>query len=215
MWHILAVGLPLDFAAPKPGETGPQIARRAANTGAFVGVAHPNWYSLTESDARSLDSVHAVEIFNGVAVDANDKQDSWHLMDVLLDRGFRYLAYAADDAHFTKKYADFHRGWVQVKSELLEPGSLLAALKAGHFYSSTGPEIHDIQLTAGRILQIVASPAARIFVTGRGSKAQRVWGNGICEAEFDLSDFDSPWCRVTVRDERGGRAWSNPIWLEA
>ena len=28
-----------------------------------------------------------------------------------------------------------------------------------------------------------------------------------------LKDFDSPCCRVTVRDARGGRAWSNPIWL--
>src|SRR2546423_1178378 len=29
LWHILSVGLPADFAPNLPGETGPQIARRA------------------------------------------------------------------------------------------------------------------------------------------------------------------------------------------
>ena len=212
-WHILAVGLPLDFGRPGADESGPEIARRAAAAGAFVGVAHPNWYSLSEGDARALGDVHAVEIFNGIAVDANDKADSWHLMDILSDRGLRAFAYAADDAHFTERYADFQRGWVQVKSESLEPAQLLAALKAGHFYSSTGPQIYDIHLGDDRVLTVRSSPVARIFVTGTGSKADRVWGNGIDQATFDLSGFDSPWCRVTVRDEQGGRAWSNPIWL--
>ena len=213
MWHILAAGLPLDFAHPTDTETGPQIAQRAVHAGAFVAVAHPNWYSLTETDARSLGDVHAVEIFNGIAVDANDKYDSWHLMDILSDRGLRYFAYAADDAHFTELYNDFQRGWVHVKSESLEPGALVDALKAGHFYSSTGPRIHDIRLETGGNLTVRSSPADRIFVIGKGSKARRTWGNGVTEAEFDLSDLESPWYRVVVRDVAGGRAWSNPIWL--
>src|SRR5437660_10665730 len=29
-WHIVAAGLPLDFAPPSAGETGPQLAARAA-----------------------------------------------------------------------------------------------------------------------------------------------------------------------------------------
>ncbi|RME65360.1 MAG: phosphotransferase [Caldilineae bacterium] len=211
-WHILAVGLPLDFPPPPEDETGPQIAARALAAGAFVAVAHPNWYTLDEADVTALGQVHAVEIFNGVAVDANDKADSWHMLDIMLDRGKRYFAYAADDAHFTEKYNDFQRGWVQVKCERLEPESLLAALKAGHFYSSTGPEIYDIQVTPGAQLSVRCSPAERIFLTGRGSQARRVWGNGVTEAVFDLSDWTSPHCRVTVRD-RNGRAWSNPIWL--
>ena len=49
LWHILAVGLPLDFApthtpqfTPIPDqETGPEVARRAHDAGAFVAVAHP------------------------------------------------------------------------------------------------------------------------------------------------------------------------------
>lgn len=214
IWHILAVGLPLDFAPPAEDETGPQIAARAKEAGAFIGVAHPNWYSLTEADVAALGPAHAVEIYNGVAADANDKPESWHILNVLLDRGQRYFAYAADDAHFSPNYHDFCRGWVQVKAETLAPDALLAALKAGAFYSSTGPEIHDIALADDGRLTVACSPAERIFLTGVGSAVQREWGNGLTRASFDLSEWSSPYCRVTVRDARGGRAWSNPIWLE-
>ena len=46
----------------------------------------------------------------------------------------------------TDNYHDFRRGWVHVKAEELSPEALLTALKAGAFYSSTGPEIYDIDL---------------------------------------------------------------------
>lgn len=211
-WHIVAVGLPLTFKPPTDDESGPEIAQRAMAAGAFVGIAHPNWYSLSQADALSLGTVHAVEIFNGVAVDANDKADSWHLLDLLSDRGHHFHAYAADDAHFTESYDDFQRGWVHVKSKSLEPDALTAALKAGHFYSSTGPQLHDISIESGQ-LTVRCSAAERIFVSGHGSKSQRAWGNGLTEALFDLDRLDTPWCRVVVRDRTGGRAWSNPIWL--
>src|SRR5688500_4260571 len=43
-WHLLAVGVPLDFAVCTDDEDGPRLARRAADAGAFVAIAHPNWY---------------------------------------------------------------------------------------------------------------------------------------------------------------------------
>ncbi len=63
-WHLLAVGLPLDFAPTKDGETGPALAARAAEAGAFVGIAHPAWYTLTLADALSIEAAHAVETYN-------------------------------------------------------------------------------------------------------------------------------------------------------
>jgi predicted metal-dependent phosphoesterase TrpH len=41
LWHILAVGLPIDFPPAPPHETGPQLAERARAAGAFVAIAHP------------------------------------------------------------------------------------------------------------------------------------------------------------------------------
>lgn len=212
LWHILAVGLPLGFAQPVEGETGPQIAARALQAGAFVAVAHPYWYNLTETDTLSLGPVHAIEIFNGTSLDHNDRPDSWYMLEMLLERGHRYTACATDDAHFNPNRHDAGLGWVWVKSESLNPESLLEALKDGHYYSSTGPEIFDIQIGDGTVY-VRCSPAQRIFVTGCGYHARAAWGNGITEAELDISNMSSPYCRVTVRDVHGGRAWSNPVWL--
>jgi hypothetical protein len=213
LWHILAVGLPATFAPPSPDETGPEIAARAVAEGAFVAAAHPNWYTLTEADILSLGEIHAIEIFNGVACDHNDRPNSWHIADILLGRGNRYTACATDDFHANPAYEDFGRGWVWVKSESLAPEALLAALKAGHFYASTGPRIHNIEVIPGKSIAVSCSPANRIWVTGIGSRTRRVDGNGISEAEFNLEEFNSPYCRVTVRDVHGQQAWSNPIWF--
>ena len=72
LWHILAVGLPEDFEPshtpefkPVDGqESGPEIAQRARDAGAFVAIAHPHWSGLTEADYKSIESAHAVEIYN-------------------------------------------------------------------------------------------------------------------------------------------------------
>jgi hypothetical protein len=214
IWHILAVGLPLDFAPGKDGETAAELAQRAMEAGAFVAAAHPSWYALTERDLADLGPVDAIEVFNGTAVDHNDKPDSWAIADVMLGRGLRYTCCATDDFHGKVDRADFGLGWVQIKAPALDPAALLHALKQGHFYSSTGPLIHDIQMTKGDKLIVRCSPANRIFVTGKGSVSRTVFGNGITEAEFDVSKLASPYLRVTIRDARGGRAWSNPIWFE-
>jgi len=213
-WHILAVGLPLDFAPPTPVESGPELAARALEAGAYVTAAHPNWYTLSEADILSLGSIHAIEIFNGVAVDHNDRGDSWHITDVLLGRGMRYTVCATDDFHANPMNADFSRGWVWVKSESLEPESLTAALKAGHYYSSTGPQLHHVEVHPGEKLYIRSSPVNRVWVTGRSSLTRRIDGHGLTEVELSLADFNSPYCRITVRDIYGRQAWSNPIWFD-
>ena len=100
-----------------------------------------------------------------------------------------------------------------VKSESLDPDALLEALKVGDYYSTTGPEIYDIQIIPGDMITVRCSPASRVFVTGNGWTAESVSGNGLREVELDISNFNSPFGRITVRDDNGGRAWSNPFWF--
>jgi hypothetical protein len=214
LWHILAVGLPLDFAPTPPDQTGPELAARALAAGAYVAAAHPAWYGLTEEEVLALGPVHAIETYNSTAIDHNDRPDSWYMLDLLLNRGHRYFGCAVDDAHFQPSRDDALRGWVQVRSETLEPAALLAALKAGHYYSSTGPEIYDIRVIPGDRVIVRCSPASRIFVTGYAWNTVFAYGSGITEAELSLEKFNGPFCRVTVRDEQDRRAWSNPIWFE-
>lgn len=210
LWHILAVGLPLDFAQPSRGETGPQISARANAAGAFIGIAHPAWYSISLEDALSLESAHAVEIYNETCLTLNDRAESWYVSDQLSIRGRRLFVYAADDAHFVGR-PDDGRAWVQVRAERLTPEDLLAALKAGQFYSSQGPELHDVSINEDRI-QLQCSPASTVIVSGRGARSSRLFGSNVTRADLSLKDFSS-FCRVTVVDALGRRAWTNPIWL--
>jgi predicted metal-dependent phosphoesterase TrpH len=213
LWHILAVGLPLTFKPGPKDETGPELAQRALAAGAFVAAAHPSWYSLSENDILSLGNIHAIEIYNAVSADYNDRPESWHIADTLLAKGHRYSTCATDDYHAVPDRYDLGRGWVQVKSESGNPDDLLAALKAGHYYSSTGPEIHTIEISGDK-LYVRCSAAERIFVTGKGAKATHAAGYGLVEAEFNIAKFQDSYCRVTVRDTHEGRAWSNPIWFD-
>ncbi len=213
-WHILAVGLPPDFSPTRPDERGPELARRAAEAGAFVGIAHPAWYGLTPADAESLaGAAHAVEVYNHSTLEDNDRSDGWYLADALLAEGRRVDAYAADDAHLREGAPDAFGGWVEVRSEALEAGEILAALKRGHYYSSQGPEIEAVEVGQESVV-VRCSPARGVFLGGRGTARARALGEDVRECELSLASFAGSYFRVTVMDAAGRRAWTNPIWLD-
>jgi hypothetical protein len=214
-WHILAVGLPLDFAPMTDDEDGPAIARRAFDAGAYVAIAHPHWYSATIEDARSIDSAHGVEIFNQTCHMSNDRGYGWYLADLLLSEGRRLTALATDDTHAKDDRPDMFGGWVMVKAESLEPDILLEALKAGSFYSSQGPLIHDINVSDDRTtVTVETSPVASVQVSGRAQRTRDFHGRAITTCTLSLDRVQNDHFRVTVIDEYGKRAWSNPIWID-
>lgn len=222
LWHIVAAGLPLDFEPTGEEETGVDLARRAAAAGAFIGIAHPSWSQLSRDDGRAIEVAHAVEVYNHCCAVECDRGDGWYLMDQLLNDGRRLTAFATDDAHFHYGDYDAFGGWVEVKAESLEPELLLEALKAGHYYATQGPRIHEVSLD-GEDLTVASSPVNTISVTGGTSRAVSRIGRAITRATLDLSGLDkswlpqqsrSPWLRVSVIDQHGKRAWTNPIWLD-
>jgi len=219
LWHIVAAGLPLDFPRNLDGETGAQVARRAHEAGAFIGIAHPAWSQLTMEDGRAIDCAHAVEIYNHGCAIENDRGDGWYLLDQMLTEGHRLSAFATDDAHF--KTPDHFGGWVHVKAESLDPDALLESLKQGLYYSSMGPQIHAIEMN-GKEISIACSPVDTITVLCGTSRTMVRNGRAITEASFDLAKLEkgwllkkqSAWFRVVVIDNGGKRAWSNPIWWD-
>jgi len=211
LWHIVAAGLPLDFAPRARDETGPELARRAAAAGAFIGIAHPAWYQLTVEDGLALDAAHAVEVYNHDCFVECGRGDGWYLLDELSNRGRRLTAFATDDAHF--KSEDAFGGWVHVKCESLEPEALVAALRAGHYYASQGPRIHELAID-GAELRVASSPVDSIVVAGKGTGTACRRGHDITEASLDLKKVSGPYFRVSVIDAAGRCAWTHPIWRE-
>ena len=152
-------------------KTRPAPPSRAAPppAGGFIGIAHPSWSQLTIADGEAIDVAHAVEIYNhGCAVE-NDRGEGWYLLDQLLNQGRRLNAFATDDAHFHHGDFDAFGGWVHVKAESLDPDAILEALKAGHYYSSQGPRIHELSVS-GKEVTITCSPVNAITIMGGTSR---------------------------------------------
>ena len=142
-----------------------------------------------------------------------DRGNGWMLADVLATRGMRFSTTAADDAHFKTARPDTLGGWVHVKATSLDPDTILVALKDGCYYSSTGPQIHSVEFVDDKIV-VECDPAIAIYAGGRGSVRAYKRGDGITRAEFPISPFLNAFCRITVLDEKGNRAWTSPIWLD-
>ncbi len=211
MWHLLAVGLPEDFAPTPPEETGPRLAARALAAGAFLAIPHPGWYALTAADANTIPGAHAVEVYNHTSQLRTERGDGVYLADQLLAEGRRINLIAVDDAHF--KSPDAFGGWLMVKSERNEPEPLLEALKTGAFYATQGPLIHDIAWGENEV-EVVCSPALCVMVLGRGSKADQSVELGQTRARLSIAQLKpGGFARVVVADAQGRRAWSNPVYF--
>lgn len=253
-WHIVAVGLPIDFGPLRSGETGPQLAARAAEAGAFVVLAHPASSGASVADLMSIPDAHAIEAYNEISSALSDRADSWYHVDALLSAGRRVTAIGADDAHFRTTMPPFpntkaemsmsdpngfireiqatavdplatesgeeapagFKAWVWVRAERLDPDLLVTALRAGDFYTSQGPQIHDLVVDEDQsTLHVVSSPARSVFATGRPDYfSQSRNGSHLTHTTFSVQAYRGSYVRVTVVDRAGLRAWSNPIWLD-
>lgn len=210
-WHLLAVGLPLDFGPLRNGETGPELAQRCLDAGAFVAFAHPTWYGLDMDDAASIPGAMAAEIYNHTTMVRTSRGDSSLFIDQLLNRGRRIGIIATDDAHFESP--DWLGGFVMVKAESRDPVHLLTALKAGHYYASQSPQIHDIRYGADNV-EIHCSPAAAVMVLGQGSRAAQKVEPKLTRVTLPLGRIKTGgYARVVVVDADGRKAWSNPVWF--
>ena len=211
IWHIVANGLPIDFVCPDANETAADLVSRAQAAGAFVSLAHPEWYSMTTDETISVAAAHAVEIYNHSCVISSSRGSGITIADYLLNEGKRISFTATDDSHFV--LPDWGGGWVMVAAEELSQSALVAALKAGHHYASTGADFIDLQIEDG-VLTLHTTPVDNIVVSGEGHLALASHGKNITVARFDLSEFRSKWFRITIRGSAGQMAWSNPYFMK-
>ncbi|MCP3916014.1 MAG: hypothetical protein GY711_10700 [bacterium] len=159
-------GLHLDaFVAPAAGDSP-----RAVMNAAFARVAeqeertgrpmlahlnHPNFqWAMTWEDLAAIEHYPFFELFNGHRGVGNHGDATRPSTETMWDRALvvrlesgRGVLYGVgtDDAHnyHGKPTARPGRAWIQVRAESLEPAQLIAAMRAGDFYVSTGVELED------------------------------------------------------------------------
>lgn len=126
----------------------------------FAHLNHPNFvWAVTAADYKKLEHARFFEVYNGHQL-VNNKGDSLHQgTEEIWDEVNTYFAQqnkpllygvAVDDSHNYHKIdtmrANPGRGWVQVKSRVLHPDSLIQAMERGDFYASTGVRLQNISM---------------------------------------------------------------------
>lgn len=216
VYWVNAIGVPEDFAPPGDGEPHAAAIRRAAQAGAYLVFLHPGLTNFLDFDRLPVEVLDAVETYNhnGAAV-WPDQAEARYAVDALLARGHRLHVAVGDDAHFEHPWDRFG-AWVEVRASRLDPEALLAALKAGAYYSTQGPRIEDVRVDGDRV-HVTCSAARAVALTGiHGWRSDVALGTPdlLRTAVLDLAKLRSPYWRLTVTDAEGCRAWTNPVWRE-
>jgi hypothetical protein len=210
-YHVLAIGV---NSMPIVQNSDPQATIDAITAvGGLSIVAHPYWHDHSIEDLLTLHGHTGIEIFNtGCWLEINKGHSLVH-WDAVLRRGQRIFGFANDDSHWF--YPDYGRGWVMVCASRPDQPAILEAIRKGHFYSTMGPEIYDIQLD-GRQVTVHCSPARSIFLIGdyhHCPAAAQTWGgNPLTEATFTL-DPQQEYLRVEVVDMEYQSAWTQAYFI--
>jgi hypothetical protein len=133
------------------------------------------------------------------------------LWDAALEEGVTLWGVASDDAHDYSNAAKAKYpaggGWVVVKAAR-DPKAILAALDAGHFYSSNGPVLERAEVDGDELVVAVAAGekgSYSIDFIENGARVKRVKGRS---ARRNIPAVG--YLRALVTRGDGTKAWVQP-----
>jgi len=209
-YHVVCLNIPDDFQMPT-GLDAQGMIDLVRSAGGEVILAHPYWCGLTINGLRAVTGYIAIEVFNTTCMRFGGKGISSVLWDNMLNVGLVVPAVATDDCHHA---GDPCKGWAMIKLQELSPGAVMEAVRTGCFYSSCGPTIEDFRVEQG-VATLRCSPVMEahfVCETWHGFSFRAEEGKSITSAECELRD-GTRYVRAELVDEKGRRAWTNPIFL--
>ena len=225
--HVLALGVQADPVIPE-GEFAPlqEVVRWIAENDGVPYLAHTYWSGLRTDQWEDCDGLVGIEVWNAgceLEVGRGDASLQW---DEALERGRNLFALATDDSHHPGYDSGFAWTWVRAAEKSQE--AVLAALRSGSFYGSTGPEITGLDVEDDAIT-VRCSPAESVtLLSGRARGARANAGRlgyphnsqilardsaGLITACRLERPWSTPYGRIEVADTMGRRAWTNPLWI--
>ena len=157
------------------------VEESAKRTGreTMLHVNHPNYkWGVTAEDLAAVVGERFFEVWNGVDGD-NDPGDKlrpgteeiWDIANTL--RIVKYKAaplygLATDDSHNhhgNKTHSPPGRAWVMARARYLTPESIVRAMKAGDFYSSTGVVLEEVRFDKKTLGLRIAGVEGERYVT--------------------------------------------------
>ncbi len=179
--------------------------------GALAILAHPNWSAFSLERCLALNGYAALEIYNVVCHYLEYNGYALRYWDQLLRQGVRVWGIAADDAHRIPYQGA--KAWIVVDADQLSAEAILSSLRAGRFYSSSGPHFQGFEVD-GNAIKVWCSPAVEIrFMTGDLNPGLCLRGEGLTQAEYTPRTGD-PYVRIEVVDAQMQSAWSQPFFID-
>jgi len=183
------------------------LEKRLTDLDFLTFYCHPTW-SRVELNQFDFISSNMMEIYNWGTIfsQAHNKDvtywEDWNRL------GKPIWGLANDDGHRIEQHLG---GWNMIKCEEFTIESMLESLKAGSFYATTGPEIHDFYVEDD-IVHVKCSPASMVSIItmSKWGKCYRDPSASITEIEHEISS-SAYLIRIEVHDREGNIAWSNPI----
>ena len=213
-YHLVLIGQhrPME---PCSGASIQEIVSLALTAGELCWIAHPSWSSLTYDDLLGIEGTIGIEVYNTTCHHGIGRGESVVQWDELLARGKRPLGLAVDDAHW--HYPDGLGGWIVVRAASRSREDLLAAIKAGLFYASTGPVIKEVHWQ-GRQFSMTCSAAQELRVCnpmpGVGwTSFHRDTPGPFTRVQWTVPEA-WPMIRLELVDEHGHHAWTNPFYFD-
>lgn len=217
-YHILAFGVKetMPFKDFDYDLDAQEVIDHINEVGGIPIIAHPYWSGLNHGDMIKICGYHGVEIYNtSCAYERNTGLSASHI-DGLIAAGLEPFIYAVDDQHAAGRAQvpiDACGAWISVKAESLSVEHIMEAVKKGHFYSSTGPEIKDISIDDDGVISVECSPVKYISFVSTPSLGMKFHAEGepLTHAVYPGRPGET-YVRVEVTDYEGRTAWSNPIY---
>lgn len=177
--------------------------------GGVAGLNHPSWTGnlwtarWRASEVRRLRGVRFVEVWNPHSDPDADTQ-VW--VEAVRAHGPAYPVspVAADDFH---RDAQFGRAWTVVRTEALDAGALVEALRRGSVYATTGPQAR-FAVRDGAV--VVESDAAVVRFFDAAGRLRLEVPRGMAEYEPGRADG---FVRAECLGRSAGRAWSAAFWV--
>ena len=230
--HILHVnaGCRVD---PRPDRAA-VLQTIAEDAGSFAIACHPNWTGIERRDGAMAFIEHlpysqlaalrpyaGLEIYNGVTERLHGSALATDKWDRLLTEGRRVWGFANDDSHRLAGHDarktkpdptplmqdDAGLGWNMVAVRERSAAAVVAALREGRFYPTTGVSIRRM-VSDGSSIRVETDDAVRISAIRETGRVFAVGDGPVLQVD---APADAAYVRFECRGAGGKMAWTQPF----
>lgn len=218
--HVNAIGIE-EAIKPQGGATPVEVLQHDVDAvrkaGGIAAINHPNFgWAFGAEELLQIEGATLLEIASGHPfVNMQGPPSVEEMWDRLLTAGKRIWGIAVDDSHHLKRpwevdMAPPGNAWVVVRADKREAKAILAALKQGDFYASTGVELEDYTVDAKSMTVKVkeknlahyvirfVGPNGRVLQESQGSSATYAFrGEAYVRAKVIDSNGRMAFCQPT------------------